>query len=616
MASSDEVMDDKGEELAQGEEILAEEVEDEGEDPDFDLFLRDILTDYLADSDDFEEDEIIATVPVDLLHPFGNLNESDDCEICLSKESKVRNRLCCQIPVCDDCMEKYFVTQIESGFRRMQCISSGCSEYAHVDEIMCRLPVELKDKFYKYLVDTNNDPYVKTCPNCSYVQRVTKEELDVPKKKRKYGCHIVCKDCHLEWCFICHAPWHREGITCKDYQKGDKLVKNWAKEFHYGNKNAERCPKCKIFIERTSGCDHMTCKNCHTVFCYKCGEKYIKIKFIGDHYGRFSPLGCKHKLLPNKPVLRKVIRGSALGAKLFGGILLGGLAIGGAAIFVAVSPIVVPAYFGHKYRMRRRYRRTRRKLRKQDLYMMQHDAQFLEAMQISLEEALQAQIHDIVIHGDQSTQTTLPGGEDDGSSLSSKEDEEEAKEGRENEEAGKNENVKVIIHNQDDGVKKPSTIIEVEEENQVHVTGGRDSHMTTADLETQSDGQVVLHVKTTSKSSEEEKKLNQSEEGDFTFTENEDSISNGGCLIKILKKLPSVWEKEKDGEKIQKWESTDDSKSIKDFCAPSDQIEGDVSPGSLKFSDTLECLKQLQVESELKDSYYGLVSTTDEITYL
>ena len=45
------------------------------------------------------------------------------------------------------------------------------------------------------------------------------------------------------------------------------------------------------------------------------------------------------------------------GAKLLGGILLGGLAVGGAAIFVAVSPIVVPAYFGYRLRQRRRLRR-------------------------------------------------------------------------------------------------------------------------------------------------------------------------------------------------------------------------------------------------------------------
>lgn len=211
-------------------------------------YLENIIANLLELNVDFDpvEEEVTLTVPTDLLSSYGTINDLADCEICLSKDNKVRNRECCQIAVCDDCMEKYFVAQLEAGIKRMQCIATNCSQFAHVDEIMCRLPVELKDKFYKYLVDANNDPCVKTCPRCSYVQRVTKEELMVPKKIRKYGCHIVCKDCSLEWCFICHAPWHPGGITCKEYQKGDRLVKNWAREFHYGKKNAERCPKCKV----------------------------------------------------------------------------------------------------------------------------------------------------------------------------------------------------------------------------------------------------------------------------------------------------------------------------------------------------------------------------------
>jgi hypothetical protein len=181
--------------------------------------------------------------------------------------------------------------------------------------------------------------------------------------------------------------------------------------------------------------------------------------------------------------------------------------------------------------------------------------------------------------------------------------------------------VKAIIHKQDDGDTNSSTVVEVKEENMVYVTGAStDSHVTTvADLETQSGGQVVLHVRTTCKSSEDEHqetKSEQAEDGEFTVTENEDSVTDKGCFIKILKRLPSVWEKEKDGEKNQKSESSDDTKSIKEIHSSVDLYEGDLSTGSLTLSDTLECLKQLQDESELKDPYYGIVSTTDEITYL
>lgn len=554
---------------------------------------------YEYDSDEVEE-EPPAPEPVDLLHPFGNVNVTAECEICLSRDSPVRNRSCCQIPACDDCMQTYFVSQLESGIKRMQCISSQCSKFAHVDEIMCRLPVDLKDKYYKYLVDANNDPHVKTCPKCSLVQRISKEELDAYKKKRKKkkrGILVVCQDCMLQWCFICHAPWHREGVTCKEFQKGDKLVRNWAKEFHFGSKNAERCPKCKVYIQRTAGCDHMTCSHCDTHFCYKCGEKYIEVTFIGNHYERFSPFGCKYNLHPDKPVLRKMIRGSALGAKILGGIILGGLAIGGAAIFVAVSPIVVPAYFGFRIRKKRRIKRQTRKAHGFSVVYMD------------------------VINGPpqltfvDETGNPLPMSMiDESESSSNEENKEKDDEELEDEEVTENRNVEVIIHKPDDEASKSSTMVEVKEENQVCVSvRNKDTQVTSADLEMQASGLVVLHVRTTHKSLEEEKRPQETEVEEFTVKENEDSISDKGCFIKILKKLPSVWEKEKDGEKNQKLESLEDIKGVKGLVTPtSDHGEGDL----LTPSETGDYLKQLHDENELKDPYWGLVSTSDEITYL
>ena len=69
----------------------------------------------------------------------------------------------------------------------------------------------------------------------------------------------------------------------------------------------------QVFIQKRSGCSHMTCRNCNTSFCYRCGHRYIQMKLIGKHSDRFSPFGCKYNLLPDKPVARKAVRGSVLG---------------------------------------------------------------------------------------------------------------------------------------------------------------------------------------------------------------------------------------------------------------------------------------------------------------
>lgn len=38
-------------------------------------------------------------------------------------------------------------------------------------------------------------------------------------------------------------------------------------------KNFKQCPKCRRWVEKTQGCDHMTCR-CGGEFCYKCGGPY------------------------------------------------------------------------------------------------------------------------------------------------------------------------------------------------------------------------------------------------------------------------------------------------------------------------------------------------------
>ncbi|GFT51693.1 probable E3 ubiquitin-protein ligase RNF217 [Nephila pilipes] len=160
----------------------------------------------------------------------------------------------------------------------------------------------------------------------------------------EYFGAVACPSCQLQWCFQCHAPAHG-ALTCRQYKKGDHLLRNWARARTHGQQNAQKCPKCKIYIERTTGCDHMHCTSCSTDFCYKCGEKYRYLKFFGDHYSKLSIFGCKYRFKANQPFQRRAIRGAVFGGTL---IAVTVLALCAGVLVAGISLIALPVCVFHQ----------------------------------------------------------------------------------------------------------------------------------------------------------------------------------------------------------------------------------------------------------------------------
>ncbi|KZT20950.1 hypothetical protein NEOLEDRAFT_812829 [Neolentinus lepideus HHB14362 ss-1] len=93
-------------------------------------------------------------------------------------------------------------------------------------------------------------------------------------------CVMTCPEprCGCKTCITCKAlVYHRDDRkhACKALQdEADEIMlalvsrQGWA-----------RCPGCGAPVERTQGCDHMTCR-CKTQFCYKCKEKWKNCKCL------------------------------------------------------------------------------------------------------------------------------------------------------------------------------------------------------------------------------------------------------------------------------------------------------------------------------------------------
>lgn len=264
------------------------------------------------------------------------------CRVCL-EDKPIKPLPCCKKAVCEECLRVYLSSQVQLGQVEIKCPITECFEFLEETTVIYNLTHEDSIK-YKYFLELGRiDSSTKPCPQCKHFTTF-KKKGHVPTPSRSESKYkIQCPTCQFVWCFKCHSPWH-EGVNCKEYKKGDKLLRHWASEIEHGQRNAQKCPKCKIHIQRTEGCDHMTCSQCNTNFCYRCGERYRQLRFFGDHTSNLSIFGCKYRYLPERPHLRRLVRGSVCAGKLFVAplILVLGLALG--AIAVVIGLFVFPIY--------------------------------------------------------------------------------------------------------------------------------------------------------------------------------------------------------------------------------------------------------------------------------
>ncbi|XP_051472259.1 E3 ubiquitin-protein ligase RNF217 isoform X2 [Apus apus] len=258
------------------------------------------------------------------------------CRVCL-EEKPIKPLSCCKKAVCEECLKRYLSSQVQLGQVDIKCPITECSEHLDETTVLYNLPHDDIIK-YKYFLELSRiDSSTKPCPQCKHFTTFRRRgHIPTPAKlENKYK--IQCPSCQFVWCFKCHSPWH-EGVNCKEYKKGDKLLRHWANEIEHGQRNAQKCPKCKIHIQRTEGCDHMTCSQCNTNFCYRCGERYRQLRFFGDHTSNLSIFGCKYRYLPERPHLRRLVRGSVCAGKLLITplILVLGLALGAIAVVIGL----------------------------------------------------------------------------------------------------------------------------------------------------------------------------------------------------------------------------------------------------------------------------------------
>lgn len=183
------------------------------------------------------------------------------------------------LDICKQCITTWINTSLDNGnWKNISCLSVDCGgtlQYADVKRNCLPMDMERYERFATR--DALSEiPGFKWCLN---------QECDHGQIHDDAGGIepiLTCEACRFKCCTACNRAWHQDE-TCEQYTQrlaaqpgqvdaSDAWVAN----------NSRKCPGCQSPIQKTEGCDHMTCTRCRRQFCWLCQADYVDIRRDGN----------------------------------------------------------------------------------------------------------------------------------------------------------------------------------------------------------------------------------------------------------------------------------------------------------------------------------------------
>ncbi len=250
--------------------------------------------------------------------------EERECEICTEIITEFVP-IPCGHSFCKGCWKDYLELKITEGqVAELQCPSYGCSKIVPAEVVASIIPKDVEAKYLKFGIDAfvQASSNMKWCPHPGCGRAVCLPSSEVPPTTpgpvtaddggasaststgdtsqvnappRTVDCgmgHFFCWACNREAHDPCDCElwtqW-KEEASKHDSQSSLVLSATSAAQLASSDtwitKHSKPCPNCKAPIEKSDGCNHMTCSNCQHDFCWVCtGPWQIHGRRTGGYY--------------------------------------------------------------------------------------------------------------------------------------------------------------------------------------------------------------------------------------------------------------------------------------------------------------------------------------------
>lgn len=251
-----------------------------------------------------------------------------DCEVCLDPRKGVdcHRMHNCDHVFCVDCLRAAYDAAIAEGdVASVKCLGPDCGVERDAitkraakaaptlgpDELLhISIPRAAVDRYVKLKRKKRFESFPKTvyCPRkwCQGIARARRypkkpleqmtaddldpevmlSEQDAEPKDLPLNKDLLrlCEDCDLAFCRVCLATWHGNYAPRCWPRSTEELTEDDQATYNYLRQHTTPCPTCDFAVQKSMGCNHITCFNCRNHFCYLCSEWLNP----GDPYAHYS----------------------------------------------------------------------------------------------------------------------------------------------------------------------------------------------------------------------------------------------------------------------------------------------------------------------------------------
>jgi hypothetical protein len=195
------------------------------------------------------------------------------CPVCFG-EAIVPVTLACGHQWCRTCLTSYLISSVENKMFPLRCLGNdaACTECIPLGLSQKLLSAAdfnavLEAAFWVYVHSRPDEFHNCPTPDCTQVYR------SAPP-----NAVLQCPSCLVRICPACRIQYH-DGMTCEERDVAeDTLFNEWT-----ANHDVKSCPGCKVPIERSEGCNHMTCTRCQSHICWECLATFPRGQGIYEH---------------------------------------------------------------------------------------------------------------------------------------------------------------------------------------------------------------------------------------------------------------------------------------------------------------------------------------------